>query len=190
MIDDIKVAVAKKLNDHPKRYQHVLGVYETSIKLAQAYQTDELKVGIAAIFHDFSKCDTIETQISHLELKIIKKYADAPVMYHAFAAAQALESMFQVKDQDILNAIKYHVWGRENMSMIEKIIFIADYCEPNRKFLDTTYIFDLAMKDIDLAVEYCMKLTMQDVIGKNKIPHQDQVLAYQFYQEVNRGKTQ
>lgn len=190
MIDHLKKVVQDKLIDYPKRYQHVIGVYETAIRLAKYYHVDETKVGIAAIFHDYAKHDDIEDQIKHLELKIIKTYAETPVMYHAFAAANTLEYMFQIKDQEILNAIRYHVWGRTHMTMIDKIIFIADYCEPNRDFLDTTAIYELAIKDIDLAVEYCMKLTMQHVLKKNKVPHEEQVLAYQYYQEVNRGKTE
>jgi predicted HD superfamily hydrolase involved in NAD metabolism len=190
MIDDIKKAVEEKLKDHPKRLKHVFGVYETAVKLAQAYHYDEHKAAIAALFHDYAKYDSIEDQIQHLELKIIKQYTDAPVVYHAFAAAYALETYFHVKDQDILNAIRYHVFGRKEMSMLEKIIFIADYCEPSRDFEDTTYIYELAIKDIDQAVLYCMKVTIDDVERKNKTLHEDQVAAYQYYQEVNSGKTE
>jgi len=188
MIEQIKEAVYQKLINHPKRYEHVIGVYETATKLAHHYHMDEEKVGIAALFHDYAKYDSIEDQIAHLELKIIKHYTETPVMYHAFAAAYWLETIFHIKDHDILNAIRYHVWGRKDMSMTEKIIFIADYCEPNRAFEDTTYIFNLAIQDIDLACEYCMKLTYEDVIRKHKIPHEDQMIAYTYYKEVNRGK--
>lgn len=188
MIEDVKQAVYEKLKNHPKRYEHVLGVYETAIKLANIYEVDENKAQIAAIFHDYAKHDTVEEQIAHLELKVIKHYADAPVMYHAFAAAHALESIFGIKDQEILNAIRYHVWGRKEMTKLDKIIFISDYCEPNREFDDKTYIYELATKDLDLACAYCMKLTMQDVIKKNRTPHEDQVVAYDYYQEVNSGK--
>ncbi|TNF08581.1 MAG: HD domain-containing protein [Bacillota bacterium] len=188
MIEDIKKVVEEKLREHPKRYQHVLGVYETAIKLALIHHADEHKAAIAALFHDYAKYDSIEDQIQHLELKVIKHYADAPVMYHAFAAAYALETMFQIRDQEILNAIRYHVFGRKDMGLIEKIIFVADYCEPSRNFSDVTYIYDLATKDMDQAVLYCMKLTLDDVIKKDKTPHEDQVAAYNYYLEVNSGK--
>ncbi len=189
MINLIKKRVKEKLKDHQKRYQHVIGVYETALKLAKHYQIDEKKAAIAALYHDYAKYDSIEEQIAHLELKVIKKYADTPVMYHALAAAHYLENDFKIKDQDILNAIRYHVWGRAHMSLLEQIIFISDYCEPNRKFTDTTYIFELAMKDIDVATEYCMKLTLEDIIKKEGTQHEDQLSAYQYYVEVNRGKT-
>jgi predicted HD superfamily hydrolase involved in NAD metabolism len=188
MIDNIKQRVYEKLKDHQKRYEHVIGVYETAVKLAKHYGVDEQKAAIAALYHDYAKYESIEEQIAHLELKVIKKYADTPVMYHALAAAFHLENDFHIKDQDVLNAIRYHVWGRAEMSILEKIIFISDYCEPNRKFMDSTYIFELALKDIDLATEYCMKLTSEDIIKKDGTEHEDQVSAYHYYMEVNSGK--
>jgi predicted HD superfamily hydrolase involved in NAD metabolism len=189
MINTIKEKVYEKLKDHQIRYEHVIGVYETAVKLARKYNVDEEKAAIAALYHDYAKYEPIEEQIAHLELKVIKRYADTPVMYHALAAAHYVENDFMIKDQDILNAIRYHVWGRTEMSMLEKIIFISDYCEPNRKFMDTTYIFELAMRDIDIATEYCMKLTSEDIIKKEGTQHEDQISAYQYYVEVNRGKT-
>ena len=86
--------------------------------------------------HDYAKYDEIEDQINSLELDIIKAYVDTPVIYHAFAAAKALEKDYNIHDQDVLNAIRYHVWGRIGMSDIEKVVLISDSCEPNRKFED------------------------------------------------------
>ncbi len=189
MIETIKKEVTRKLKEHPKRLEHVFGVYETAIKLATIYQVDQDKAGIAALFHDYTKYDTIEDQIKHLDLKTIKKYTTSPVMFHALSAALELKNMFKINDEDLLNAIRYHVYGRASMSKIEQIIFISDYCEPNRRFTDTAYIFDLASKDLDLATEYCMKLTIDDVRRKGLTPNEEQVEAYQYYQEVNRGKT-
>ena len=189
MIEAIKTEVTKKLKDHPKRLEHVFGVYETAVKLADIYQVSQENAGIAALFHDYTKYDPIENQIKHLDLKTIKKYTTSPVMFHALSAAEELKIMFKIENEDILNAIRYHVYGRTSMSIIEQIIFISDYCEPNRKFTDTKYIFDLASKDLDLATEYCMKLTIDDVRRNGLTPNEEQVNAYIYYQEVNRGKT-
>jgi predicted HD superfamily hydrolase involved in NAD metabolism len=189
MIEVIKREVTKKLNEHPKRLEHVFGVYETAIKLASIYHVSQEKAGIAALFHDYTKYDSLENQIKYLDLKTIKKYTTSPVMFHALSAAEELKLMFKVSDEDILNAIRYHVYGRASMSIIEQIIFISDYCEPNRKFTDTQYIYDLASQNLNQATEYCMKLTIDDVRRKGLTPHEEQVEAYTYYQEVNRGKT-
>ena len=81
------------------------------------------KAAIAGLFHDFAKYDEIVEQMNMMELRWIKEYADYKVIYHAIAAANMLEHEFKIHDQDILHAIRYHVWGRVNMSELEKIIF-------------------------------------------------------------------
>ncbi len=190
MIDDIKKIVSEKLKDHQSRLKHVFGVYETAVKLASIHNVDIEKASIAALFHDFSKYDPIEDQIKHMPLKLIKAYADYPVIYHAIAASIELEINFHIKDQDILNAIRYHVWGRPNMSILEKIIFVSDSCEPNRAFDDAKFIYKTATKDLDYAVLLAMKASIDDLkIRRHLEPSDEQYLAYRYYLEVNRGKT-
>lgn len=190
MIEEIKRKVIEKLKDYPKRLQHVLGVYETAVSLAKAHQLDEEKVMIAALFHDYAKYDSIEAQIEDLDLGIIKDYVDTPVIYHAFAAARKLEMDFGIHDEEILNAIRYHVWGRIGMSDIEKVILISDSCEPNRRFDDAKHIYELALKDLDLASEYVMKASIDYLETKKLVPALEQLNAYTYYMEVNRGKTE
>lgn len=67
---------------------------------------------------------------------IIKsRYEKAPAIIHGFLGAKLAEKLYEIKDIDILNAISYHTTGRENMSTLEKIIFLADYIEPKEIFL-------------------------------------------------------
>jgi predicted HD superfamily hydrolase involved in NAD metabolism len=190
MIDQIKQKVEDKLKKYPKRLAHVLGVYETSVKLAKVHNLDVKKVSIAALYHDYAKYDEIEDQIKYLDLEIVKTYVDTPVIYHAFAAAKALEIDFDIHDQDVLNAIRYHVWGRIGMSDIEKVVLISDSCEPNRKFEDAMSIYNLALKDLNLACERVMKASIDYLISKEIVPAEEQVNAYTYYMEVNRGKTE
>ena len=188
MIDAIKNRVEEKLKNHQRRLTHVIGVYETAVKLAEIHHVDVEKVSIAALFHDFAKYDTVEDQVAHMDLKTIKEYAEYPVIYHAMAAAIALEHEFNIRDQEILNGIRYHVWGRPNMSDLEKIVFISDSCEPNRKFSDSQFIYDMATKNLNLATEYCMKISIDHVIAKGLVPSPEQMESYQYYKEVNRGE--
>ncbi len=190
MIEEIKDKVTKKLKDYPERLKHVLGVYETSINLAKAHHLDINKVSIAALYHDYAKYDKFEDQMKYLDLEIIKAYVDTPVIYHAFAAAKALEVDFKIYDSEVLNAIKYHVWGRIGMADIEKVILISDSCEPNRKFEDAKYIYEIALKDLDLACELVMKASIDYLKSKGIVPAEEQLNAYTYYMEVNRGKTE
>ena len=188
MIEQLKHRVEEKLKNHPKRLLHVMGVYETACKLADLHGINSEKAAIAALYHDYAKYDSIEVQIQHIELKLIKQYAEYPVIYHALAAAISLEQEYMIKDQDILNAIRYHVWGRPQMSDLEKIIFISDSCEPNRKFDDAALIFETATKDLNKAVELAMKASIDYLYQKGLLPSEEQMEAYTYYREVNRGE--
>ncbi len=190
MISEVKKNVMNKLKDHPNRLQHVMGVYETALKLAKIHHIDETQISLAALYHDYAKYDSIEEQIEHLDLMTIKDYVETPVIYHAFASAVQLELDFDIHDQDVLNAIRYHVWGRIGMSDIEKIILISDSCEPNRNFDDAKHIFELATKNLNQATEVVMKASIDYLKTKNLIPAKEQIEAYIYYMEVNRGKTE
>lgn len=189
MIDSILARVHEKLKQHPNRLEHVLGVADVAKKLATLYGVSEDKAFIAGLFHDYAKYDTLEQQMNMMDLRWIKMYADYPVIYHAIAAANMLEHEFRVHDQDILNAIRYHVWGRKEMSTLEKIIFVADLCEPSRTFDDKTYIYELATQNLDRAVCYCMKVIIEHVIAEGHEPSKEQLEAYEYYQEVTHGET-
>ena len=188
MIRDIKDKVIRKLDSDQERLKHTLGVYETSLKLASIYNVDENFVGIASLYHDYTKNDEISEQIKHLTKAEVKAYKDYPVIYHALSAAKQLEIDFNIKNEDILSSIKSHVWGRPYMSIYEKIVFVSDYCEPNRKFIDTAYLYELASKDIDLAVLKCIESTLGYLEKQGIKPSKQQLEVYTYYKEVNSGK--
>lgn len=190
MIEDIKKKVIEKLDDDPIRLKHVMGVYETAVKLAIHYDVDVYKISVASLFHDYAKNDSLEAYQAVLTKKELEKYQDFPVMYHALSAARQIKSLFHIEDQDIIKAIESHIWGRPNMSIYDKIIFVSDYAEPNRQFFDPNEIYQLAIKDIDLAVLKCMTLTMAYLKKLGMNPSLEQIEAYNYYTEVNSGKTE
>jgi nicotinate-nucleotide adenylyltransferase len=189
MIEYIKEKVIQKLEKHPKRLIHVFGVAETARSLAQAHQVSEEKAYIAGLYHDIAKYDTIEEQTQFLDLETIHHFKAYPVIFHAYGAASYLKNDFNIDDEDILNAIRHHVWGRPNMSTLEKIIFISDSCEPNRKYEDCPRIFELAKTNLDEALFICMDVSLEKLIEKGKKPSFEQMEAHQYYMEVTRGKS-
>lgn len=188
MIEKIKQKVTSKLKNDPKRLKHVLGVYETALKLAEIYKTDLEIVGIASLYHDYAKNESLEEYKKILSPSELETYKTYPVMYHALSSARHLEKDFKIKNKEILNAVKSHIWGRPEMSLVEKIVFVADYCEPNRTFIDTKAIYDLATDDLDLAVLVCMESTIEYLRQAGATPSLEQIEAYQYYMEVNSGK--
>lgn len=187
MIDQIVARVQEELKDDPKRFKHVLGVVDTAIALANIHGSDPYKAKLAALYHDCLRIAPVARQIQYLDLKTIKKYSDYPAVYHAYAAAASLQNDFGIKDSDILNAIRYHVWGRPKMSTLEKIIFISDACEPNRTFSDRESLYELSTKDLNQAVCNAMKKGIDYQVEKGNTPNPDQLEAYQYYLEVTSG---
>ncbi len=190
MIKD-KILLAKeqvnlKLKDHPKRLAHVYGVAETAVKLANIYQLDVDKMMIAGLYHDYAKYETIRQQeLTDQEYQIVLSY---PVMFHAFYGAYLMEKNLDIHDQEMIEAIKCHVWGKPKMTPFEQILFISDYCEPNRDFIDTKEIFEMATKDLDQTTKHCMAISMNDLLNRGLVPSPLQIEAYQYYLEETHGK--
>ena len=168
-IDLIKVDLKEKLPK--KRYEHTLGVAYTAAALAMCYGEDILKAELAGILHDVAKAK------KSLELKddmkgYIDPYTDgdyvaliadkAPQILHAIYAPYLAKKDYKIEDKDILSAIRWHTTGKKDMTMLEKIVFVADYIEPNRKKLpDLDRIRTLSFHDISEAVKVIAKSTIE-----------------------------
>lgn len=189
-IDALKKDIFNRFKTDKKRYHHIMGVYETALMFAKFYGVLAYDAAVASLYHDYMKNESKENQIAYLSKEDVIYYKETPVMYHALAAAAVLKKRDPLVKQDILDAILFHVWGKPNMTTLGKIIFVSDYCEPNRTFTDISIIKDLALKDLDKAVSYCMKLTLDEILEKKRDPHLDQWAAYQYYAEEKNGKTQ
>ena len=167
MIDRIKADVKAKFENHPKRYEHTLGVVQTAVSLALSYGMDPDKAYLAALFHDYTKYDTVAMQTALLTKEVIAAYEDFPVMYHALSAAEVLNNTYGIEDEEILNAIRYHVCGREGMTMLDKIILIADKTEPSRSYELVSKLRAMSLISLDATI----KTYLTDLIENPKQKH-------------------
>lgn len=160
--------VKEQLTEH--RYKHTLGVMETAIKLAKKYGADEKKAELAAIFHDYAKFrDKAEMKT------IIQEQGMAPELleynselWHAPVGAYLVAKEAGITDPDILEAIRYHTSGRPNMTLLEKIIYLADYIEPGRHFPGVEEVREMAQQDLDKALIQALKNSMAFLMRKNQ----------------------
>ncbi|VEU82588.1 bis(5'-nucleosyl)-tetraphosphatase (symmetrical) YqeK [Acholeplasma hippikon] len=152
MIDKIYLDVKEKYKDRYDRFLHILGVRDTAVMLAKRYHVDEKRAEIAALFHDYTKYDDKAYQMSFLTQEELKKYEGFEVMYHAISASRLLEQKYEIHDPEILSAIYNHVWGKPKMSLLDKIILIADKTEPSRNFLLVDELRKLSFESLDLAI--------------------------------------
>ncbi|WP_042458609.1 bis(5'-nucleosyl)-tetraphosphatase (symmetrical) YqeK [Neobacillus dielmonensis] len=160
--------VKPQLTEH--RYQHTLGVMETAITLAKRYGADEKKAEIAAIFHDYAKFRPKE------EMKAIITEQNFPQdlldfnaeLWHAPVGAYLVEKEAGVTDQEVLNAIRYHTSGRPGMTLLEKIVYLADYIEPGRHFPGVEEVRQMAEEDLDQALIKAVQNTIMFLMRKNQ----------------------
>ncbi len=162
-------------NGRHHRFRHVEGVIDTAVLLAQAHGVDVEKARIAALLHDSTKLDDPAENRRRIALRYGEGEADRwpPQLWHGLAAAQYAKAELGIDDADILNAIENHSAGRPGMSKLEKIIFVADYIEPYRKY-DNASIRTAAFADLDRGVALVLQET-------------DRILAEKGWARAERG---
>lgn len=151
-----KIRKAMERTQDAKRYEHTLGVEYTAAALAMRYGCDLRSARTAGLLHDCAKCLTDEKRLSVCRKNKIPMTAlekKNPFLLHGKVGAYLAEQKYGIKDADILNAIRNHTTGRQGMSLLEKIVFVADYIEPCRKHApNLTEIRRLSFLDLDGAV--------------------------------------
>lgn len=184
--EDIIKDLQETISD--KRLRHILGVEETAIKLSQIYNVSSYKAMLAALLHDYAKEFTIEDVLFIAEKN---KYSldelerESTDLSHSKIGALIAKQKYNINDEDVLNAIKYHTTGRENMSMLEKIIFISDAIEPSRNYRKVDEIRNMAFLDIDKAILLNINNTINFLISTNKCIHPDTILCRNDF--IKRG---
>lgn len=156
---------AVKKRQDARRFEHTMGVEFTAAALAMRYDESIYDARAAGILHDCAKCISDEKRLAICDkngIVVTDIERRNPFLLHGKAGAYLAEKKYGVKDQNIFNAIQFHTTGREAMSTLEKIIFVADYIEPGRKQApNLDGIRKLAFVDIDRALLEILKDTLK-----------------------------
>ncbi|MDT2597504.1 bis(5'-nucleosyl)-tetraphosphatase (symmetrical) YqeK [Enterococcus dongliensis] len=157
-----------------RRFTHVLGVEETAVALAKRFGGSIEKASIAALVHDYAKERTDEEfqlaieQGPYENKTELLKYGNA--IWHGLVGAYFVAQELTITDEEILDAIRLHTTGAAEMSLLAKIIYVADYIEPGRKFPGVEDARVIAFNDLDQAVAFETKHTLLHLIeGENLI---------------------
>lgn len=153
---------------NPSIYGHCIRTMEEAVRLSEHYREDTEKAKIAGLLHDCGK-------------KMVKGNDN---LTHSKTGAAMARDIFHVSDEDILNAIAYHTTGRENMSMLEKIIFIADKIEQGRKYKGVSRLRKATYEDIDRAIIMSIESTVEYVKMKNAELDDDSIKTLKFLKEA------
>lgn len=162
-------AVQSKMSD--KRFQHVLGVEESAVALAQQYDCSVEKASIAALTHDYAK----ERSDEEFRYIINEQGLDHELLnwgneiWHGVVGAYFVQTELGIEDEMILQAIRLHTTGAAEMTLLDKIIYVADYIEAGRNFPGVDEARRLAKLDLNQAVAYETQQTLLYLIAK-KLP--------------------
>jgi predicted HD superfamily hydrolase involved in NAD metabolism len=170
MMSEINMKLKSMLSEH--RYEHSLGVQETAIKLANQFHADVDKACIAGLVHDCAKGFSNETLLKmavEYGVDINEVYRFQPELLHGPVGAYVAQMEFNIDDEEILHAIRYHTTGCENMSLLDKIIYIADYIEPGRNFPGVDALRQETYNDIDRGVLMALDNTIKYVIERRQL---------------------
>lgn len=154
-----------------RRWIHTLGVMSTSRQLAEQYGEDPDRAELAAIIHDVAKFWPVEQQHSY----IVEHQLDTELLqynkelWHAEIGAHVAWAQYGVEDQGVRDAIRYHTSGRAGMSKLEKIVWLADYIEPNRSFPGVEEARKLAEISLEESILFGLNATIMILIEKNRI---------------------
>lgn len=179
--------VKKRLPDN--RYAHVVGVLNMATSLAIRFGVPQEKAQVAAILHDVAKFSDREWMKSIIEKEkmdpLLLEYHSE--LWHAPVGAYVASKEFAVKDEDILNAIRYHTTGRANMSDLEKVIYIADLVEVGRRFQGVEELRQLKEQGLDVMMEACVKHSIDFLVSKNQPVYPDSLKCYEYFVQ-QKGK--
>lgn len=163
-----------------KRFEHSLRVRDVAVELSKIYKLDRDKAEIAALYHDCAKIRDNETLLKRAQdykLNLDEYMRENHELIHGPLGSRMAKDRYNITDPQILKAIKYHTIGKRDMNMLEKIIYIADYIEPERNFPGVEIVRETAYKDIDQALIMAMNNTIVFLIGIDKLIHPETVIA-------------
>ena len=189
-IKDLKKELKKEMDD--SRFEHTMGVMYTCGALAMRYGYDLEKAMLAGLMHDCAKCMPNAKKLKmaekhHLEISELER--KNPFMLHAKLGAFLAKKKYDIEEEEILDAIRWHTTGRPQMTLLDKIVYIADYIEPKRdKAPNLAVIRQMAFTNLDDAL---LKI-LTDTLGYlgDSSEHVDSMtkMTYDYYINQNNNE--
>ena len=166
----------------PKRMPHVLGTEQEAIRLARRYGADETDARIAALLHDCTKKLDMEQQLAlcrRYDIRLDELEQHALKLLHAKTGAAVARDIFGVKDA-VYEAIRWHTTGKPDMTLLEKVIYLADYIEPNRDFPGVERLRRAVYDDLDKGLLMGLSDTIDEMERMGNPVHHDTLEARDF----------
>ncbi len=164
-----------------RRFQHSLNVAESARYLAEKYDGDAEKAYTAGLLHDVMKNSSPEEQlgvITEAGIELLPEERANKKLWHAIAGAAYIKNVMGIDDKEIYKAVRYHTTGRAEMSLLEKIVYLADYISAERNYKDVDVMRKLCDESMDEAVLYALEFGIPDLVRKGSVIHPDSLDLY------------
>lgn len=164
-----------------KRFKHCLNVARAAEKLAKQYGADPEKAKVAGVLHDITKEWTVQQHLKFAEefgIELTEFEFSSEKLFHAMTGSAYARHILEINDDDILNAIRYHTTGRAGMSLLEKVVFIADFISDDRDYKGVDEIRKWAYRGLDKVMMEGLAYTVKDLSKSHKPIHPNTFGAY------------
>lgn len=170
------------------RYKHVLRVEKTALELAERYDVDKEKVSIAAIAHDYAKERSDEEMMDLIisENQDLEMLQFGSNIWHGPIGSVLLKNEFNISDDEILEAVKYHTIGAPKMSKVAQVIYIADFIEPKRSFRGVEKARQLAEESLEKTLAYIVRHTLKNLVKRNMKVYPKAIETYNAWAVSNK----
>ena len=179
LFETYRLAIRPRLSD--ARYYHSLCVAKSAKALAKLYGADEKKAELAGVLHDILK-DTPKEELLQFAQRfgiILDNFELASkTLLHAKVGAAFLEQELDISDPEILDAVRYHTTGKENMDLLTRILFTADFISDDRVYPGVEEMRKMAVSDLRKAMLEGFAFTLAELSEKRRVIHPDTLRAY------------
>ena len=163
------------------RFNHSLNVADSAKELALRYGADVDKAYTAGLLHDVMKNASEEEQLGVLSeagIELMPVERENKKLWHAIAGAAYVKFVMGIDDRDIIRAVRYHTTGRSGMSLLERIVYLADYISADRNYNGVEDMRRLCKSDSDEAILYALTFGIPDLVSKGRVIHPDSIDLY------------
>lgn len=171
-IESVKNDLKEILSE--KRYNHSVGTMKMAKILAKQYGEDEEKAEFTGLIHDIAKelsKEKIDEYIKKYNIEIDEIEKKQLGLLHAKLGAYVAKEKYEIADEEVQNAIKYHTTGNKDMDTFAKIIYVADKIEENRTYDGVEELREMAMKDLESAILFIVDFVIQKSIKNKSLIH-------------------
>lgn len=163
------------------RFVHSMNVANAAAELAKKYGADEEKAYTAGILHDIMKEESLDIQYEYIsrnnEIMTVLERSKSQVV-HQMSGAAYCRIELGIDDEEILSAIRYHTTGKRDMTLLQKIVYTADFISAERSYPDVEIMRGKAHNSLEEAMLYSLKYTINDLASKAMLIHPDTLECY------------